>query len=57
MLRETEIALFHALRFPDRYPRVPTIELGTGAFRPEFARRFWAERLGLTDDDAPSPSQ
>ena len=33
--------------YKDRMPRIPTMEVGTGQFRPEFANKFWAEALGI----------
>lgn len=47
MIAETEIALLFGLRFPERLPRIPTMEVGTGQFRREFAAQFWSEALGL----------
>ena len=51
MIRETELALLIGLTFPDRAPRIPSIETGKGRFRREFAEHFWREALGLTDSD------
>ena len=47
MIAETELGLLIGLRFPDRMPRIPTVEVGTGTFRPEFAAEFWSETLGI----------
>ena len=47
LIRETEVALLYALRFPDRATRIPTIEVGRGAFRRQFADRFWSQTLDL----------
>ena len=49
MIRETEAALLYGLRFPDRSPRIPRVEVGMGAFDPSFADRFWAQTLGLDE--------
>jgi hypothetical protein len=45
MIHETEVALIFGLRFPDRVPRIPTIEVGTGEFHPEFAKQYWDRLL------------
>lgn len=50
LIRETEVALHYGMRFPDRTPRIPTIEVGRGRFQLEFADRWWSEALGLTAD-------
>lgn len=47
MIRETELALLVGLRHPERATRIPTIEVGTGAFDSGFADRFWSEVLDL----------
>ncbi|MFQ5461360.1 MAG: hypothetical protein ACE5E5_01900 [Phycisphaerae bacterium] len=50
MIHETELALLHGLRFPERYPSIPKVEVGKGTFDPEFAASFWESVLEL---DAP----
>lgn len=52
LIRETEVTLLYALRFPDRFDRIPTIEAGSGAFSRDFARQFWAEQIGIEDNDS-----
>lgn len=47
MIRETELALLVGLRHPKHATRIPTIEVGTGAFDSRFADRFWNEVLEL----------
>ncbi len=47
MIAETELALLIGLRFPERMPRIPTVEAGKETFPAEFAARFWAEALGI----------
>ncbi len=47
MIAETELAVLIGLRFPDRMPRIPTMEVGRDMFRPKFAADFWAEALGI----------
>ena len=47
MIAETELALLIGLKFPDRAPRIPTMRVGIGSFRPEFAAQFWGETLGI----------
>ena len=47
MIAETELALLVGLRFPERVPRIPTMEVGKGTFHPEFAARFWSQTLGI----------
>ncbi|MBI4718229.1 MAG: hypothetical protein HY763_10520 [Planctomycetes bacterium] len=44
---ETELALLYGLRFPQRVPLIPTIEVGKGTFDRAFAERYWQERVGL----------
>ncbi len=51
MIEETELALLYGLRFPDRMPRIPTMEVGTGRFHPVFAANFWQEALELDEDE------
>ncbi len=51
MIAETELALLVGLRFPDRSPRIPTMEVGTGRFHPDFAAQFWSETLGIDAND------
>ena len=47
MIAETELGLLIGLKFPQRLPRIPTVEAGTGTFSREFAAGFWSEALGL----------
>ena len=60
MVRETEAALSYARRVSwigvcrpgtgkcaERFPRIPTVEVGTGEFDPRLAARYWEHRLGL----------
>ena len=47
MIAETELALLYGIRFPERITRIPTMEVGTGRFHPEFAARFWAQTLDI----------
>lgn len=35
------------LRFPDQVPRIPTVEVGTASFDPQFAEDYWLHRLDL----------
>ena len=51
MIAETELALLYGLRFPERIPRIPTIEVGVGSFQPDFAAQYWSEALGIDFDD------
>lgn len=46
LLAETEISLHIGLRFPDRISRIPTLEVGSDRFHPDFSARFWEETLG-----------
>jgi hypothetical protein len=50
LIRETEVALLYASRFPERTPCIPTIEVNRGTFRASFAKQFWSATLDL---DAP----
>jgi len=47
LVRETEAALLYGLTFPDRVPRIPTLEAGTGTFHPAFAAQWWQSTLDL----------
>lgn len=49
MLHETEVALLYGLRFPERHPRIPIMEVGQGEWHPVFAARFWEKTLGIGD--------
>ncbi len=51
MIRETETSLLFGLLFPDRVPRIPTIEVGKGGFDRRAAEQYWRERLGLEDSE------
>lgn len=51
MIAETEVALLYGLRFPERMPRIPSMEVGVGSFHPDFAARFWSNALGLDPDE------
>jgi hypothetical protein len=46
VIRETELGLLIGLRFPDRMPRIPTVEVGKEVFDPKFAEAFWEDTLG-----------
>lgn len=48
MIHETEAALAYALDAPQRFPRIPTVEVGTGSFDERLAQHYWETRLGLT---------
>ena len=54
MIHETEVALLFGLRFPDRVPRIPIVEVGRGEFHPDFAKQFWA---GLLDSNGLIPTR
>jgi hypothetical protein len=51
MIAETEVALLYGLRFPERMPRIPSIEVGVGSFHPDYAAQFWSGALGLNDHE------
>ncbi len=53
MIRETEIALCVGFLYPDRAIRIPTLEIGRGAFHPDYAARFWSELLDQTTHPLP----
>lgn len=46
MIRETEYALWYGLCFPDRHPRIPSIQVGKGKFDRAYADQFWEDVLG-----------
>ena len=50
MVHETEAALLYGLTFPDRAPRIPTVQVGCGTFQPAFAARWWGEVLDLDEE-------
>jgi len=50
LIKETELALFIGLRFPQRVPRIPAIEVGGRSFDPDFAQEFWDSLLGDMSD-------
>ena len=50
MIRETELALTIGFRFPNRVPRIPTVEVGHGTFHSTFAAQFWEGVLELDED-------
>jgi len=52
MVHETEVSILYGLRFPERVPRIPTLEVGTGEFEPAFAAAWWSKALDL--DPAPT---
>ena len=52
VIHETELALHLGLRFPERVPRIPTIEVGKGEFDPMMSGRVWEEALAV---DIPQP--
>jgi hypothetical protein len=47
IIAETEAALTLGLTHPESVLRIPTIEVGTASFHPEFARRFWSVTLDI----------
>jgi hypothetical protein len=47
MICETEAALAYALDTPHRFPRIPTVEVGTATFDARLAAHYWETRLGL----------
>jgi hypothetical protein len=49
LLHETEVALHYGMSFPDRHPRIPIMEVGKGAWNPEFAVQFWQDALDLEE--------
>ena len=51
LIRETEIALAIGFRFPEKMPRIPTIEVGKGSFHPTFSEDFWKNALDIDEDD------
>ena len=46
LIRETELGLYIGLKFPERVPRIPSIEVGRASFDPKQAEAFWLELLG-----------
>ena len=53
MIRETEIALYVGFLYPDRAIRIPTLEMGRGEFRPNYAAWFWSELLDESTNPLP----
>jgi hypothetical protein len=51
LIRETELALAIGMRFPDRTPRILTVEVGKEGFNPEFAAKYWQEVLDIDEVD------
>lgn len=51
LIAETELAILIGLTFPDRAPRIPRIEVGTGSFARRFSVQFWADTLGMAPDE------
>ena len=51
LVHETEVALLYGLRFPQRMPRIPTMEVSQGRFEPGFAQRSWELALDLRDSE------
>jgi hypothetical protein len=51
MIAETELALTLGLIHPESVPRIPTVEVGVGAFHPLFAERWWAQTLDVDLDE------
>lgn len=49
LVRETEAALLYGLTFPDRVPRIPTVQVGCGTFHPAFAAQWWCNTLELDE--------
>ncbi len=50
LIRETELALYIGLRFPERVPRIPFVKIGTGSFDPQVAEEYWENMLGDLSD-------
>ncbi|MFQ5491343.1 MAG: hypothetical protein ACE5GE_11535 [Phycisphaerae bacterium] len=50
MIRETEEFLIQALRQPQKFVRIPAVEVGRGRFDPRFASVFWSQALGVAFD-------
>ncbi len=48
MLRETQQFLEHGLRHPERFRRIPVVEMGKGSFRRGFADAFWSQVLATS---------
>ena len=44
-----ELALTIGLQFPERMPRIPTVEVGKGEFHPAFATQYWRGVLGMDE--------
>lgn len=53
MIRDTEIALWFGFMYPDRAIRIPTLEVGCGAFHPDYAARFWSDLLDPNANSLP----
>jgi hypothetical protein len=47
LIRETEAALLYGFTLPKRIPRIPTAQVGCGAFQPKFAAAWWCATLDL----------
>ena len=47
MIRETELGILFGLRFPERVPHIPRVEVGKGSFPAYLAMHFWSETLGV----------
>ena len=50
LIRETEAALHYGLTFPERSPRIPTVRVGCGTFRADYARDWWQSTLDIDLD-------
>ena len=46
-IRETEVALFIGLRFPELFERIPVVEVERGEFSRRFAHEYWCDVLGV----------
>lgn len=47
LIRETEAALLFGINHPRQVPRIPTVEVGSARFHPQFAREWWEQVLSL----------
>lgn len=49
LIHETEVALLYGISFPQRVPRIPTVEVGKASFSRGYCRRYWQAALELSD--------
>lgn len=47
LIRETEAALLFGITHPRQVPRIPTVEVGSARFHPQFAEDWWQQVLSL----------